>query len=169
MSIQRDFADVERRMAQIGGDPSRSVTPISAERAERFARFVAPEAITTAIADGAKRAGVDPALVAAVAQTESGGNPKARSPVGAQGVMQLMPDTARSLGVADPYDPVQNVRAGAAYLRTLLDRFGDLKSAIAAYNAGPSAVARYGGVPPYAETRVYVERVMDAYRTNLRR
>jgi soluble lytic murein transglycosylase-like protein len=64
---------------------------------------------------------------------------------------------------------VQNVRAGAAYLRTLLDRFGDLKSAIAAYNAGPGAVSRYGGVPPFAETRVYVERVMDAYRANLRR
>ncbi len=78
-------------------------------------------------------------------------------------------NAAHSLGVTDPYDPVQNVRAGAAYLRTLLDRFGDLKSAIAAYNAGPGAVSRYGGVPPFAETRVYVERVMDAYRANLRR
>jgi soluble lytic murein transglycosylase-like protein len=83
--------------------------------------------------------------------------------------MQLMPATARALGVADPYDPVQNVRAGAAYLRTLIDRFGDLKSAIAAYNAGPGAVARYGGVPPYAETRVYVERVLDAYRATVHR
>jgi soluble lytic murein transglycosylase-like protein len=107
--------------------------------------------------------------VAAIATTESGGDPNARSAVGAQGLMQLMPATARSLGVADPFDPVQNVRAGATYLRTLIDRFGNLRSAIAAYNAGPGAVARFGGVPPYAETRVYVERVLDAYRANLRR
>ena len=168
MSIQRDFADVERRVARIGGEPP-APRGVSRERAEQFARFVQPAAVATAIADGSKRAGVDPALVAAVAQTESGGNPNARSAVGAEGVMQLMPGTARSLGVADPFDPVQNVRAGAAYLRTLLDRFGDLQSAIAAYNAGPTAVERYGGIPPYAETRAYVERVMDAYRSNLRR
>lgn len=167
MNIERDFAAVEHRIAQIGGEQRPAA--LAAGEAERFARFTGPRSVASAIAAGAKRAGVDPALVAAVAQTESGENPSARSPVGAQGVMQLMPETARSLGVADPYDPVQNVRAGAAYLRTLLDRFGDLKSAVAAYNAGPGAVEKYGGVPPYAETRAYVERVMDAYRTNTRR
>ena len=164
MSIQSDFTHVERRIAELAG-----VRPPGAERVDAFARLARPTAVAFAIADGAKRAGVDPALIAAVAQTESGGNPNARSSAGALGLMQLMPQTARSLGVADPYDPVQNVRAGAAYLRTLLDRFGDLKSAIAAYNAGPGAVSRYGGVPPYAETQTYVERVMVAYRTNLRR
>jgi soluble lytic murein transglycosylase-like protein len=163
VSVRSDVASIERRVDAIAG-----VRPAPAQIAS-FARFVAPQMVARAIDAGARAAGLDPALVAAVAQTESGGNPNARSAVGAEGVMQLMPETARSLGVADPYDPVQNVRAGAAYLRTLIDRFGDLTSAIAAYNAGPGAVARYGGVPPYVETRVYVERVLDAYRANRRR
>jgi soluble lytic murein transglycosylase-like protein len=163
VSIRADLAFVERRVDAIAGDVP---TP---QHVASFERFLPTGALSHAIVTGARAAQLDPALVAAVAQTESGGDPTARSAAGAEGVMQLMPATARALGVADPYDPVQNVRAGAAYLRTLIDRFGDLTSAIAAYNAGPGAVARYGGVPPYAETRVYVERVMDAYRANLRR
>jgi soluble lytic murein transglycosylase-like protein len=163
MSVRSDLAFIEHRVAAIAGD---APTP---QQVVSFERLAAPATVVRAIDAGARAAGIDPALVAAVAQTESGGNPSARSAAGAQGVMQLMPATARALGVADPYDPVQNVRAGAAYLRTLIDRFGDLKSAIAAYNAGPGAVARYGGVPPYAETRVYVERVLDAYRANVHR
>ncbi len=163
MSIRADLAFVERRVDAIAGD---GPTP---QQAASFAHVVSRGAVAHAIDAGARAARLDPALVAAVVQTESGGDPSARSAAGAEGVMQLMPATARALGVADPYDPVQNVRAGAAYLRTLIDRFGDLTSAIAAYNAGPGAVARYGGVPPYAETRAYVERVLDAYRSNLRR
>jgi len=80
------------------------------------------------------------------------------------GLMQLMPATARALGVADPYDPVQNVHGGVRYLRGLVDRFGDVTLALAAYNAGPGAVARHGGVPPYPETRAYVERVLRAWQ-----
>jgi soluble lytic murein transglycosylase-like protein len=166
VSVESDYLRIERRIDAIAGEPRRPALRIEGER---FARFVVPGSVARAIADGAERAGIDPALVAAVAQTESGGDPNARSAAGAQGVMQLMPETARSLGVADPYDPAQNVRAGAHYLRTLIDRFGDLKSAIAAYNAGPGAVAHYGGVPPYRETQRYVERVMEAYRSNLHR
>ena len=78
--------------------------------------------------------------------------------------MQLMPQTAASLGVIDPYDPAQNVRGGTRYLRSLLDRFGDVELAVAAYNAGPGAVERYGGVPPYAETQNYVRNVLARYR-----
>ena len=107
---------------------------------------------------------VDPKLVSAVAEVESGGNQGAESPAGAIGVMQLMPETAASLGV-NPYDKQQNVEGGAKYLRQMLDSFGgDVKKAVAAYNAGPNAVKKYGGVPPYPETQDYVDKVLDLYR-----
>lgn len=104
---------------------------------------------------------VPPSLLKAVAWAESGFNPQAVSRAGAQGIMQLMPGTARSLGVTDPFNPVQNIFGAARYLRSLLDRFqGDIRLALAAYNAGPGAVQRYGGIPPYKETREYVDRVL---------
>lgn len=105
-----------------------------------------------------------PALLKAVIAAESNFRPAAVSRKGAQGLMQLMPDTARDLGVDDPFHPTDNVRAGARYLRALVDRYDSLDHALAAYNAGPSAVDRYGGVPPFPETRDYVERVLNYYR-----
>ena len=104
--------------------------------------------------------GVDPSLVKAVALVESGFNPKARSAKGAQGLMQLMPATAKQYGVSNIHDPYQNLNAGAKHLRGLLDQYdGDVTLALAAYNAGSGAVTRYGGVPAYAETQDYVKKV----------
>jgi soluble lytic murein transglycosylase-like protein len=103
---------------------------------------------------------LDPELVLAVIEVESNFNAKALSPKQAQGLMQLIPATAKRFGVADPYDPHQNLQGGMAYLRWLLDHFnGDLKLALAGYNAGEGAVARHGGVPPYRETQNYVRRI----------
>ena len=111
----------------------------------------------------AEKFGVDPRLLSAVAETESGGNQDAVSAAGAIGVMQLMPDTAAGLGV-NPYDKQQNIEGGAKYIRQMLDTFGgDVQKAVAAYNAGPQAVRDYGGVPPYRETQNYVNKVMDIY------
>ena len=111
----------------------------------------------------ARRHGVDPNLVHAVIAVESGYRASAQSPAGAQGLMQLMPGTQRDFGVSDAFDPGQNVDAGVAYLRRLTDEFGTVL-ALAAYNAGPGAVRRYNGIPPYAETRAYVRAVLTRGR-----
>jgi hypothetical protein len=114
----------------------------------------------------ARKHGVDPALARRLMHQESGGHKNATSPVGAMGVMQLMPDTAKSLGVTDPYDLHQNIEGGIRYLKQQLDAFGDVNLALAAYNAGPGAVKKYGGIPPYAETQNYVRRIGGGYSGN---
>ena len=105
---------------------------------------------------------VEPALVKAVIAAESNFEPKAVSRVGAQGLMQLMPRTSLEMGVRNPFHPGENVEGGTRYLRDMLDRFGDLKRALAAYNAGPEAVDRYRGVPPFPETLDYVSRALNS-------
>ncbi|MDR2669155.1 MAG: lytic transglycosylase domain-containing protein [Desulfovibrio sp.] len=108
--------------------------------------------------------GISEALLAAILQVESNFNPRAVSPKGARGAMQIMPETGRELGLTDFFDPDANIDAGARYLASLLQTFARTDLALAAYNAGPAAVIKYGGIPPYPETRDYVERVLDLYR-----
>jgi soluble lytic murein transglycosylase len=133
--------------------------------ARRSARPRPPDAaLARTIQHAAIEAGVDPALVTAVAHVESGYDRLAVSPKGAQGLMQLMPDTARRFSVADPFDAAQNLSGGARYLATLLARYDDLSLALAAYNAGEAAVERHGRrIPPYPETQAYVPRVLSRY------
>ncbi|WP_298271224.1 lytic transglycosylase domain-containing protein [Geobacter sp.] len=129
-----------------------------------------PEEFEPIINQCALEYGVDKSLVKAVIHAESGYNPNALSRKGASGLMQLMPQTARDLKVSNSFDPRENIRGGVRYLRFLLDTFkGDVTMALAAYNAGLSKVAQYGGVPPYQETRTYVDKVLSyrkAYQTN---
>ena len=117
--------------------------------------------LNSLIQQTATKYGLDPNLLSSVVQQESGGNPGAVSKVGAQGLMQLMPATAASLGVTDPFDPQQNLDAGARYLSQLLSQYnGDTSLALAAYNAGPGNVAKYNGIPPFPETQDYVTNIL---------
>lgn len=120
-------------------------------------------------ADRCSRANnLSPALIRAIIRAESNGQRYAVSPKGAQGMMQLMPFTAKRMNVSDPFDPIENIEGGVKYLKELIETFGgDLVHAVAAYNAGPAAVKKYGGIPPYDETRTYVKRVMNYYRQYL--
>jgi len=133
-------------------------------RVRRFApRLITPptELLVELVERWSAERELEPRLVQAVMQVESGYNARALSNKGAIGLMQLMPDTARELAVDDPWDPEQNVRGGTAYLRRMLDTFsGDVERALAAYNAGPGAVTRHAGVPPFDETRQYVRKVL---------
>ena len=125
----------------------------------------APAPIQDLVDKTARAHGVDPVLVHSVIQVESGYNKHAVSPKGAEGLMQLMPGTARTLGVGNSFDPVQNIEAGVKYLKYLQDLYQDDRLALAAYNAGPKAVEKYKGtIPPYAETESYVEQVGARYR-----
>ena len=118
------------------------------------------------IQEASQRHEVDQNLISAVIAQESAGNPNAVSHAGATGLMQLMEETAQDLGVQNRYDPKSNVHGGAKYLRQMLDQFdNDLELALAAYNAGPSAVRKYNGIPPYKETQNYVKRVLKYYQT----
>jgi soluble lytic murein transglycosylase-like protein len=144
----------------LGEQPVESAPLPNAVRGKSFS----PQEIDAAIDQAASRHNVDPNLVRAVIKVESNFNPNAVSRKGAMGLMQLMPQTARQLNVANPFDPQQNVDAGVRHLKQLMENYGgDVKLTLAAYNAGQGAVARSAGVPHFAETRNYVKRITQLY------
>jgi len=151
--------DNEGRTVYINADQAYPSLMGARERAIRT-----PEAIRQVIGRTSSQFKVDPQLVDAVVRVESGYDPKALSPKGAQGLMQLIPATAARFGVENPFDPAENVGGGVRYLSELLTEFkGSVPLTLAAYNAGEGAVERYGGIPPYAETRDYVRKVTELY------
>jgi len=151
--------------------PSRTLSEVERVKGSAFpgAASLTPAEIHELLARAGTRSNVDTDLLAAVVHAESGGNAHAVSRAGAQGLMQLMPATASDLGVSDSFAPEQNIGGGTAYLDALLTRYNDnIALALAAYNAGPAAVDRYHGIPPYAETRAYVARVIREFNRRKR-
>jgi soluble lytic murein transglycosylase-like protein len=146
--------DVESYSTQPDPPPTKAATPAA----------IPAKSTGQIVSEASKKQGVDSDFIHSVIKQESAGNSNAVSRTGARGLMQLMPATASHLGVNDSFNPEQNVHGGALYLRELLERYhGDAIKALAAYNAGPGAVDRYKGVPPYRETRQYVQRVIREY------
>lgn len=165
---QGDFAATLAGAATPAVSPAAAASPLGLGATDAATAIPpAPGAVTgmpfaNEINAAAARHKLDPALLAGLIRQESNFNPSAVSPAGARGLTQLMPGTAAGLGVKDSSDPVQSIEGGARYLRQQLDRFGgDPSRALAAYNAGPGAVLRHGGVPPYAETQAYVRKVQE--------
>jgi TPR repeat protein len=164
--LRKSFAKPERRQQTTRYQPAYQPPTLSGEvRQVEFVPTTADQKFALALVNRyAPEYGIDPRLALAVIQTESNFNPTARSPKNAQGLMQLIPETAARFDVKKPFDPAQNVKGGLAYLRWLLAYFqGNVPLVVAAYNAGEGAVNRFRGVPPYPETRAYVRRIMELF------
>jgi soluble lytic murein transglycosylase-like protein len=159
------YLDGQGNLHYVRGKSSRTNKKIAINRPlARSARDSGPQTINTFIQAAATEHGVDPLLIKAIIKAESNFNPTAVSPKGAQGLMQLMPATAKDLQVADPFDPLENITGGTRYLRSLLDSYdGDVVLSLAAYNAGPGKVK--GVVPNIRETKFYVSRVIGNYQS----
>jgi soluble lytic murein transglycosylase-like protein len=171
ITAYRFFGDIRKALMTLHSTRSLRTNAYGPVLFDSSARVSAPmpAQLSSLIEDAARTHGVDPRLVAAVASRESAYDPRAVSPAGACGIMQLMPATAHFLGLSDIFDTRANVFAGTRYLRALLDTFhGDLDLALAAYNAGPGAVQKYNGIPPYRETQQYVKIVRASYERAIR-
>jgi soluble lytic murein transglycosylase-like protein len=162
-SIEKQKAAVRaQQTAAVAQDPSFFVSKLPELGPEIVRELIPREEIRNIVDEGAKLSGLDTDLVRAVVRRESAYNPWATSTKGAQGLMQLMPSVQAQFGVTDPYDPKQNVAAGTRLLKQLLEQFdGDLPRALGAYNAGPTRVEQWGGVPPFPETMQYVNGIMS--------
>ena len=156
------YLDESGRRVYINGE-SKVASPAPVQKASKMV-FVNDPKLENVIQEMARRHNVDANLVKAIIKTESNNNPRAVSSKGARGLMQLMPPTARDMGVANSLDPAQNVDGGVRYLKLLMNQYGgNLELSLAAYNAGPGAVERHGGIPPYRETQQYVKKIGTLY------
>lgn len=160
--------EIRSQLGTLGNSPSDAVVqqPFAATLAAAVSRHdqppsAGPGQVESLIHQAATKHGISEDLVREVIRAESDFNPRCVSRAGAMGLMQLMPENCREYGVTDPFDPAQNVDAGVRHLKDMLDQFGRLDLALAAYNAGPGAVRKYGGIPPYPETRAYVAKIRE--------
>lgn len=165
--LETELMELEVMLNEKAGTSSTSFLPVKPGSAVSIAPAsikVEDRELEQTIQRAADKYGLNPELIKAVIKQESNFNPGAKSHAGAMGLMQLMPETARSLGVDNPYDPIQNIDGGAKYLKQMVDRYnGDVRLALAAYNAGPGNVDKYGGIPPFKETQAYVTTITKSF------